>query len=165
MGKRTSHVPGTFSWADLGTTDAEAAKAFYTGLFGWEPEDMPVPGSGPYTMMRVDDDDVAAIYGAQAGRPPVWLAYVTVEDADATAARAKELGATLISEPFDVLSAGRMAVVQDPQGAALAVWQPRETIGAGRVNDPGSMTWNDLGTPDMAASADFYSQLFGWRIE
>jgi len=165
MGKRTSHAPGTFSWADLGTTDADAAKAFYTALFGWRAEDMPVPGSGPYTMLRVGADAVAALYGVQEGRPAAWLAYVTVADADATAARAKELGATLISEPFDVMTAGRMAVIQDPQGAVLAIWQPGESIGAQLVNDPGSMTWNDLATPDMDASANFYSALFGWRID
>jgi predicted enzyme related to lactoylglutathione lyase len=167
MGERTSHPPGTFSWADLGTTDAAGAKAFYTALFGWEAEDMPVPGGGgPYTMMRIDGKSVAAVYPMQQeGQPPAWLAYVTVEDADATAAKAKELGATLIDDPFDVMDVGRMVVIRDPQGAVFAAWQPRTSIGAQLVNDPGSMTWNDLGTPDVDASARFYEGLFGWRVE
>lgn len=166
MGTRTSYPPGTFSWADLGTTDPDAAKAFYTALFGWEAVDMPVPGGGPYTMLRLGCDNVAALYGMrEEGQPPAWLAYVTVSDADAAAGRARDLGATLIEEPFDVMSVGRMVVVKDPQGAVFALWEPRESIGAGRVNDPGCMTWNDLGTPDMDASARFYEQMFGWRVE
>src|SRR4051794_28359101 len=116
MGKRTSHKPDTFSWADLGTTDAEAAKSFYTALLGWDAVDLPVGDGMTYTMLRIGEETVAALYQAmQEGQPPAWLVYVTVEDADATAAKAKELGATLISEPFDVMTAGRMAVVQDPQ--------------------------------------------------
>lgn len=165
MGTRTSHPPGTFSWADLATSDAGEAKAFYTGVFGWTPEDMPVPDAPPYTMLRVGDTAVAALYGAREGQPSAWLSYVTVEDADATAAKARELGATLMAEPMDVMEAGRMAIVQDPQGAVFAIWQPRGAIGAERVNEPNCMTWNELATPDMGASGSFYSDLFGWRIE
>ena len=166
MGERTSHKPGTFSWADLGTTDNEGAKAFYTALFGWEAKDMPVPGAGVYTLLLLDGRTAAASYEMQQeGQPPFWLSYVTVESADATAAKAKELGATLVDDPFDVMTVGRMVVIRDPQGAVFAAWEPRESIGAQVVNDPGSMTWNDLGTTDMDASARFYEQLFGWRVE
>jgi predicted enzyme related to lactoylglutathione lyase len=166
MGTRTSHPPGTFSWADLGTTDAEGAKAFYTELLGWEHDDMPAGEGMTYTMSRVGGEYAAALYAMQEeGRPPAWLSYVTVEDADAAVARAKELGATAMSEPFDVFTAGRMAVLQDPQGAVFAVWQPRDHIGAQRVNDPGCMTWNDLSTPDVEAAAGFYRELFGWTVE
>jgi predicted enzyme related to lactoylglutathione lyase len=165
MGTRTSHPPGTFSWTDLATTDAEAAKAFYTALFGWEPVDTAAGPNATYTMMRVGGHDVAALYQGREGQPTAWLSYVTVEDADATAARAKELGATLMTEAFDVLTAGRMALIHDPQGALFAVWQPGESIGAKLVNDPGSMTWNDLATPDVDQAAAFYRDLFGWRTE
>jgi uncharacterized protein len=165
MGTRTSYPPGTFSWADLGTTDPDAAKAFYGALLGWEADDMPAGDGVTYTMARVGDEYVAGLYRLeQQERPPAWLSYVTVEDADASAARARELGGTAM-DPFDVLDSGRMAVVQDPQGAHFAVWQPEEHIGAGRVNDPGCMTWNDLATPDVPGAARFYSELFGWRVE
>ena len=96
--------------------------------------------------------------------PPHWNCYVSVEDADASAARAAELGATLLAEPFDVFEAGRMAAFADPQGAVLSVWQPKENIGAGLVNAPGALSWNDLLSPDVEASASFYRALFGWEI-
>lgn len=171
MGKRTKHEPGTFSWADLATTDADGAKRFYGELFGWEAVDNPIPdGGGTYTMLRVEGDDVAALYEQSAemreqGVPPVWTSYVTVEDVDATAAKARELGATVHMDPFDVMDAGRMTLFQDPTGAMLAAWQPLNGIGATRVNDVGCMTWNDLTTPDAKAAAAFYGELFGWDME
>ena len=166
MGERTEHPPGAFSWVDLGTTDAEGAKAFYTGLFGWEAQDSPIPAGGVYTMLRQGGLEVAALYHSQQeGVAPHWLSYVTVAGADDAAARARELGATLLSDPFDVMDAGRMAVVQDPQGAAFAVWEPRDSIGARLVNDPGSLTMNALVAADRERARAFYEALFGWRFE
>jgi predicted enzyme related to lactoylglutathione lyase len=165
MGERTSHAPGTFSWADLGTSDADGAKAFYGGLLGWEFEDMPIPDSPPYSMATIGGRTVAALYGKRDEQAPsAWLSYVTVEDADATAARAAELGGTVISEPFDVMEAGRMAVLQDPTGAVFAVWQPRASIGAQLVNEPGAMCLNQLNTSDPDAAQSFYGSLFGWTF-
>ena len=170
MGERTSHKPGTFSWADLSTTDPDGAKRFYADLFGWEHEDMPAGEGMTYTMSRIDGSYVAALSAQQdqerqMGIPPHWNNYVSVDDADATAAKVAELGGTVIMEPFDVFTSGRMAVLQDPAGAMFMVWQPRENIGAEVVNVPGALTWNDLTTPDPDAAAEFYGQLFGWRSE
>jgi predicted enzyme related to lactoylglutathione lyase len=169
VGERSEYVPGTFSWTDLATTDPDAAKAFYVGLFGWEVEDMPVGNGSVYSMMRMGGRDVAAISPQQQeqremGVPPVWNTYVTVESADAAAERATELGATVHAGPFDVLEAGRMAVVQDPQGAFFMVWQPHRHIGAGLVNAPGALVWNELASPDLDGSTAFYRDLFGWDI-
>ena len=168
MGERTQYTPGTFSWADLNTTDQEAAKAFYSGLFGWEITDMPAGEGVNYAMGAIDGKWVAAIspqpqQQREAGVPPAWNSYITVENVDETAARARDLGATLHAEPFDVLQAGRMAVVQDPQGAWFLLWQPRDHIGAGLVNAPGALSWNELGSPDLDGSAKFYGDLFGWK--
>jgi uncharacterized protein len=166
MGERTSYTPGTFSWVDLNTDDIESSKAFYRDLLGWDYRDIPLGDGNHYSMAQVEGHDVAAITPMPPGMEVThWNCYVTVEDADATAARAKELGATVIGEPFDVFTAGRMAIIQDPQGAMLMVWQPRDNIGAGLVNAPGALCWNDLLTPDMEASAAFYRDLFGWNIE
>jgi predicted enzyme related to lactoylglutathione lyase len=167
MGERTSYVPGTFSWVDLGTTDAEAAKGFYSALFGWEAEDMPAGEDATYTMARIGGKWVAALYGLSAeqrerGQHPAWLSYVTVDDADAAAGTARELGGTVVSDAFDVLDSGRMALFRDPQGAFFAVWQPRQHIGAQRVNEPGTLTWNELATTDVDAAKQFYAGLFGW---
>src|SRR5205085_7444081 len=109
MGERTEHAPGSFSWADLGTTDAEGAKAFYTELFGWEAEDLPAGEGMTYTMLRKGGLEVAALYRLrQEGAPPAWLSYVTVADADAAAEKVLELNGTQIAEPMDGMEAGRM---------------------------------------------------------
>lgn len=98
------------------------------------------------------------------GDSPFWLTYVAVADADAAAARTDELGGTVLAEPFDV-GAERMSVIADPTGAKLCLRQSPEGIGACRVDDPGSLTWTELSTSDIAAAIRFYSGLFGWRIE
>jgi predicted enzyme related to lactoylglutathione lyase len=165
MGERTSHTPGTFSWADLSTSDAEGAKSFYTGLFGWEAEDLPLPDGGVYTFLRKDGKEVCAVSAAREGQMTAWLSYITVEDADAVVGRATELGATPLGEPFDVMEAGRMGLIQDPTGAVFAVWQPRDQIGATVVNEPGALSLNQLNTVDPDRAQEFYPQLFGWRVE
>lgn len=170
MGERTRHAPGTFSWTDLTTTDQDAARAFYGALFGWEADDMPAGEGIVYSMMSLGGHRVAAISPQpqaqrEAGVPPTWNSYVTVESADATAARAAELGGTVHVQPFDVFDAGRMAVIQDPQGAWLMVWEPRRHIGAGLVNAPGALVWNELASDELDGSTAFYAGLFGWSIE
>ena len=170
MGERESYAPGTFCWVDLGTTDAGGAKAFYGRLFGWESEDMPAGEGSTYTMLRLGGRDVAALYeqGADeraAGIPPHWSSYVSVENADEVAGRVEGLGGKLLAPPFDVLDSGRMAVLQDPTGAMLSLWQPGRHIGARLVNDPGCVTWNDLATPDPDAAAAFYTGLLGWDVQ
>ena len=166
MGERTRHAPGAFSWVDLATSDADGAKVFYGALLGWRFEDMPVPDSPPYSMATIDGRTVAAVYGKRDdAQPSAWLSYVTVDNADSSAARATELGATVISEPFDVLEAGRMAVLQDPTGAVFAVWQPKQSIGAQLVNDAGALTMNQLNTSDPGTAQSFYSGLFGWTFQ
>jgi uncharacterized protein len=170
MGERTSYEPGTFSWADLSTTDQEGAKSFYSDLLGWQPNDLPVGDDAVYSMMQLDGKNAAAIstqpdQQREAGVPAMWNSYVTVESADSAAEKAGQLGATVHAPPFDVMDAGRMAVIQDPQGAFFMVWEPKSNIGAEVVNRPGALSWNELASPDVDASAAFYSELFGWTTE
>jgi predicted enzyme related to lactoylglutathione lyase len=169
MGERTEYLPGTFCWTDLSTTDQLGAKAFYGELFGWEAEDRPAGEGSVYSMMRVGGHHVAAIapqprQQRDAGVPPLWNSYVSVRSADEAAARATELGASVHAGPFDVFEAGRMAVIQDPQGAFFMVWQPSRHFGATLVNVPGALVWNELSSPDLDASTAFYGSLFGWVI-
>lgn len=164
MGERTSYPPGTFSWAELATSDADGAKAFYTQAFGWEYDDNPIGDDQVYTMASRDGGQVAALFATDQ-QPPHWNCYVTVASVDESAAKAKELGANIMAEPFDVMDVGRMAVFADPQGAALCIWEARTSIGATLVNAPGALAWNDLVTPDAEASATFYGSLFGWTAE
>jgi predicted enzyme related to lactoylglutathione lyase len=170
MGERTSYAPGTFSWVDLATTDTGAAKSFYGGLFGWTFEDNPIPDGGTYTMCRLNGTDVAAVAEQRdeersQGIPPHWNSYVTVDDLEASAAKVSELGGNVILPPFDVLDAGRMAVAADPEGAVFMMWTPKNHIGAGLVNAPGALCWNELGTKDAAKATDFYKSLFRWTPE
>jgi predicted enzyme related to lactoylglutathione lyase len=171
MGERTQYEPGTFCWVDLATTDQEGAKAFYSGLFGWETEDQPVDDEGTtYSLQRLRGRDVAAIspqppQQRDAGVPPMWNNYVAVSSADEVADKASSLGANVHSPPFDVMDAGRMAVIRDPQGAFLLLWEGKAHPGAGLVNEPGALCWNELASPDVDASASFYGDLFGWSAE
>ena len=127
MGERESYAPGTFCWADLGTTDADAAKSFYTTVFGWEAEDAPAGDAGTYTTFRLDGRDVAALYEMgeeeRSSLTPHWSSYVAVEDVDALAPRVLELGGEVLAHPFDVMTAGRMTALRDPTGATVHLWQ------------------------------------------
>jgi uncharacterized protein len=160
-----SYAPGTFCWADLGTPDAGAAKRFYTALFGWTAEDRPMGPGAFYTMLTHQGRAVAALYpqdAASGGGAPHWLNYISVESASDTARRTRGLGGTVVVEPFDVLDVGRMALVQDPTGAVLALWQPRQHTGAGLIGETGAMCWNELATSDTGRAESFYAGLFGW---
>lgn len=170
MSAVTSYDPGTPSFIDLATTDLEAAKAFYTELFGWDALDMPMPDGGVYTMLSKGGKDVAGAYVlnnemAEMGVPPHWVSYVTVANADAAAVAVASAGGTVIAEPFDVMTAGRMAVASDPAGATFSMWQPGDSIGSYVVNEPGALIWNELQTSDTAGAAAFYREVFGWGTE
>lgn len=156
-------------WVELATTDQPAAKHFYGELFGWVPNDMPVGPGQTYTIFRLDERNAAAAYAMneeqRAAVPPHWMLYVSVADAAQTAARAAELGGSVIDAPFDVSDAGRMAVVKDPTGAVFDLWQPKRNQGIGVAGVDGTLCWADLMTGDAPRARQFYSDLFGWRIE
>ena len=170
MQEVTKYEPGTFCWVELATSDSAAAKTFYSQLFGWECVDNPMGPDSFYTILRLNGKDVGGLFQlmpemAAEGVPPNWLSYVSVANADETAEKAKAAGATLMKEPFDVATLGRMAVIQDPTGGVFALWQPLEHQGAGVYNLPGSFCWNELGTHDTQKAGEFYSELFGWPRE
>ena len=168
MAQFTQHLPGTFCWPELATTDQKAAVAFYRGLFGWTVNEQDMGPAGTYTIFQLGGQDVGAGYTMRAeerehGAPPHWNAYISVEDAGAAAARAHELGATVIAQPFDVMDAGRMAILQDPTGAMFQVWQPGTSIGVRTLNEPGALCWTELTTSDTFSAERFYTALFGWK--
>lgn len=163
------HVPGNFSWIELATTDQTAAKDFYARIFGWSSNDYPMGPNEVYTIFQVDGRDAAAGCTLRPeqrahGVPPHWNLYVAVENADATAARAAELGGTVLAPPFDVFDSGRMAVLQDPTGASLCIWQPNRHPGTGIAGVDGTLCWADLNTRDRQRAGEFYSGLFGWQM-
>ncbi len=168
MADCTEHSPGTFCWVELMTTDSEAAKSFYGELMGWKHHDDQVAEDYIYTILLKGDKFAGALYQrnaqqAEMGIPPHWASYVSVTDADATLVRAKELGAMVLMEAMDVAEIGRMAIFQDPTGATLSLWQPKQGIGAQVKGEPGAFCWNELMTSDTDAAAAFYSNLFGWE--
>jgi predicted enzyme related to lactoylglutathione lyase len=170
MQATAAYKPGTFCWIELATIDGQAAKKFYTELFGWTATDNPMGPDMVYTMLRLDDKEVGALYGMSQdmrnqGIPPNWTSYVSTANADETAAKAKELGGTIILAPFDVMTYGRMAVIKDPTGAVFATWQSGTHKGAAIFNVPGSLCWNELMTTDTAKDGEFYAGLFGWTKE
>jgi len=162
--KMTKYAPGMPCWVDLGTKDLDAAKGFYSSLFGWDAQATDDPAAGGYVMFLLGGEPVAgAMKTMSPEQPTVWSTYVAVASADDAMAKAESGGAKVIVAPMDVMDVGRMAMFQDPTGAALGLWQPQKHKGAGRVNEPGAMCWNELLTRDAAAAKKFYSAVFGWK--
>src|SRR3954454_12088228 len=166
MSERTSYEPGTPSWVDLSTSDPAAAKEFYGGLFGWEATDAgSVEETGGYAMFTLRGKQVAGVSPLMdPNQPQVWSTYISTDDADAAVARARDAGAQVVVEPMDVMDAGRMAFVAHPAGGFVGMWQPGKHIGAQLVNEPGSLSWNQLHTRDKEGAAAFYGAVFGWTL-
>lgn len=164
-----AHAPGTFSWAELATTDQRAANTFYGRLLGWRVEEVPLSAGETYSMFSLDGRRTGAACTMREderaqGIPPHWTLYVAVDNADDVAARAPARGGRVLVPPFDVMDAGRMAVLQDPTGAVLAIWQARSHQGTGITGVPGTLCWADLNTPDRDRVEPFYAGLFGWTF-
>ncbi len=166
------HQEGMFSYADLQTSDLDAATAFYTDLFGWKTDDQPMSEDPAdiYRMFTKNGRGVCAASKqrpeqAAAGVPPMWNVYFSVDDVDLKAKEAEAAGGTVHAQPFDVFDAGRMAVIADPAGAFFCMWQPKENIGAYVMHEPNTLTWAESGSTDPDKAKAFYTQLFGWTYE
>ena len=168
MTTTSSHRPGSFCWVELGTSDAAAAKAFYTNLFSWTTNEHDMGGMGTYYIFQTKGKDAAAMYqlGADmAGIPPHWMSYVAVSNADDVAEKVKLLGGTVVNGPFDVYDMGRMAVMVDPQGGHFAIWQAASHIGVQIRDEANTLCWNELQARDVDAAKAFYRALFGWGLK
>jgi len=165
MNDQDRYIPGVPCWVDTTQRDPDAAVAFYGDLFGWQFEDvMPPDAPAKYFIARIGGGDVAAVASQPEGATPAWNTYVWVADADETAAKVRAAGGQVLSEPMDVLEAGRMAVCADPAGAAFTLWQPNRHRGATVVNQHGALNFNALHTPDVGAAREFYGVVFGWEL-
>jgi uncharacterized protein len=165
--RRDGYIPGVPCWVDASEPDPDAAAEFYGGLFGWELEDtMPPEAPGKYFMARLRGLDVAAVGSIPEGAPPIamWNTYFWVDSADESASKVRDAGGSTVMEPFDVMDAGRMAFVTDPEGAAFGLWQAKENRGAQLVNDPGALNLNALNTRDVEGAKSFYGSVFGWEV-
>ena len=166
----TEYPNGIFCWVDLSTPDTDGARAFYSGLFGWDPVGVETDMGPIYTMMQIEGNNVAGMgpmppeMVAQS-IPPIWTSYVKHDNADGIAAKAEAAGGTVVMPTMDVMDEGRMLMIQDPGGAVFGVWQPKNHIGAQLVNVPGALIWNELQTNDVEGSKIFYNAVFGWENE
>jgi predicted enzyme related to lactoylglutathione lyase len=166
MSKVTSYAPGTPCWVDLSCADIEASMSFYGDLLGWEFEEPGGPETGGYRRARYEDDEVAGMMPKfEADEPQFWNTHISVADAAETAAKVTAAGGTVIHEPVEVPGLGTAAVCADPEGTSFAIWQPGGMVGSERVNGPGALCWNELGTRDVEAAKVFYGAVFGWGVE
>jgi predicted enzyme related to lactoylglutathione lyase len=180
MPERDGYIPGVPCWVDADTPDPKAAVEFYSVLFGWTFTDlMPATSEATYLIARCEapgssifdtsrdlrSGDVAAIRSIPGAVPAAarWNTYFWVDDASEAASRIVDAGGAVVTEPFDLLDASRMATFTDPEGAAFGVWEAREHKGAGLVNDPGAVVFNGLNTRDVDAALSFYGSVFGWQ--
>jgi predicted enzyme related to lactoylglutathione lyase len=165
MPEREGYIPGVPCWVDTSQPDPEAALPFYSGLFGWEFENvMPEGSEAEYFVARIRGGDVAAVGSIPEGAPPMatWNTYVWVASADEAASKARDAGGGVAMEPFDVMDSGRMAVLTDPEGAPFCVWQANNHKGAQIVNEHGSLNFNGLASRDPEGAKAFYGAVFGW---
>lgn len=165
----TKHTPGSPCWFELSTSDQDAAKTFYSNLFGWSIADNPMGPDMVYTIFKLNGQDAAACCTLQPeqkaqGVPPNWAVYICVENADATAAKITGAGGNVIMAPFDVMDLGRMAVVSDPAGAVFCLWQPGLNTGTQVGGEMSTVGWIELSTTDEKAAAKFYGDVFGWKV-
>ena len=165
MADETTYPPGTPTWVDLSTTDVDAGRRFYEELFGWTTDEPAGPEFGGYAMFRDDGKLVAGSGPVMGGAPPAWTTYIRTADAAATAQKVRDAGGEVVVEPMEIPGAGSMAVIKDPTGAYFGVWQNGEHKGSEKFNEPVSLSWNELGTRDVAAAKDFYTKVFGWTTE
>ena len=157
-----SHDPGTICWIDLASTDATGATEFYCELFGWTATE-PIENAGGYRMLLHDGRQVAGLAPVWGDTDSsTWSTYVSSADADATCAAAIASGGEVVMDAMDVLDAGRMAVLRDPAGAQVSIWQPGQHHGYEVHGEPGTPIWSELRTPDVAAARAFYASVFGW---
>ena len=165
MVRHTKYEPGTPSWADVASPNLDESRAFYGALFGWTGEISPEPEASGYTVFMKDGAKVAGLGPLFDDSPPVWSTYVTVADVDETVALTSTAGGQVLMESMGVLDAGRMAVIADPTGAPLSLWQPREHIGAEVRMEPGALCWVELNTREPDTAVTFFKTLFGWKSQ
>lgn len=167
MPERDGYAPGTPSWVDLGTPDVDAAVDFYGALFGWTAEETgTIEETGGYRFFLSGGRKVAGVSPLMSeDQPPAWSTYFDTDDVDALAARITEHGGTSLFDPMDVMDAGRMGFFVHPSAGAFGAWQAGTHKGAELVNEPVSLAWNTLITPDTAGAATFLRTVLGLREE
>ncbi|WP_158862855.1 VOC family protein [Leifsonia sp. AG29] len=161
----TKHRLGEPCWVDYAASDVPAATEFYSSLFGWKAESAGEEYGG-YVSFTKDGRLVAGLgpVMGEGGPANLWSTYLLVEDAAATEASAQEAGATVLAPTMQVGDRGRLAVLADPGGAAVGLWEPEEHRGFELVDEPGGLGWHELYARDYQAQVEFYTRVFGWKM-
>jgi len=150
-------------WTDLSTSDPAAARDFYAKVFGWKVEVNPDPQYGGYALAKIGGKDVAGIGPKQMDEAPTaWTVYIGSADAEDTAKKAQAAGGNVIVPTMAVGDQGKMAIIQDPSGAMLGIWQSQNMTGAQVYDKPNSMGWAELNSRGVEKALPFYKKLFGW---
>jgi predicted enzyme related to lactoylglutathione lyase len=172
MTEQRTYPEGVTAWIDVEQPDLEAAQTFYGGLFGWAFEDAPPAwGAARYLIALLDGSPVAGLADAPEAdpdsglTPPAWSTYVAVDDADDVVRRIEGAGGRVLHGPSAAGEDGRYAVCADPTGVLFRIWEPGTRAGAQTVNAPGAWNFSDLYAEDPAASAAFYTAVFGWSVD
>ena len=119
---------GTFHWNELSTSDIDGAKAFYGEIVGWSFDEMPNITGGAYWIAKSGGKMAGGLMSmppaVPEGTPPYWMSYIAVDDVDVAVGKVAGLGGAVLAEAFDIPNVGRMAVIQDPQGAVISLMTP-----------------------------------------
>jgi uncharacterized protein len=149
-------------WTDLAATDPKAAAKFYSAVFGWKVEVSPDPQYGGYATAKAGGKDVAGITPKQMEQQPsAWTVYIGTANAAETAKKAEAAGAKIIAPVMEVGEQGHMAIIQDPSGAYLGLWQAG-TMHGSQSTGANSMGWAELNARGFNKAEPFYKKLFGW---
>ena len=171
MAEISKYTPGTFCWTDLGTPNVSKAKEFYSGLFEWKVQDVPMGTNvDQYSLMQVQGKNVCALYSMSADQihtkaTPRWLAYISVSDVDETIKKVKGTGGAVVRDGVDVKDSGRMAVLKDPTGGVFAIWHANKYIGAELNDAAGTVCWRELMTSNIDYAGKFYASVFDWQAK
>ncbi|WP_425859818.1 VOC family protein [Arthrobacter sp. TWP1-1] len=155
---------GAPCWIDLMTSDMARSQEFYAALFGWSYETGDAEKYGGYTMAFKDGKTVAGLMQSQEdgdGYPDMWSTYLRVDNIEATMDAAKNAGAIAYMEPMDVPEQGKMAMIGDPGGASIGMWEFGGHTGFQAHEEAGAAAWHELHSKDYAAVVDFYKDVFG----
>ena len=154
------HPTGTFCFAELHTSNPDAARRFYGAVLGWSAVETQRSGDAS-SLFQVEGKDVAGVRRSESANR--WVPYVAVDSVDRTTAHALQLRASLVTAPFDIAGSARTSVIQDPVSGVIGLWQAHGHSGAAMLDEPGAMWWAELLTRDVPSAKTFYSELFGWH--
>lgn len=157
--------PGTFCWAELATPDIDASLEFYRPLFGWRSVE---PYYNSHRVLHIDGADVAALHASPdttSNGDARWLVYVASPDVDEAVMQTIRHGGELVAGPEDVYEDRRLALVKDPTGAMLGLWQDKGHAGAQVANQPGTICWCELVTDNTERAARFFQRLLRWSTQ